>query len=697
MTSQAVTFQMLLAGVWTTVPLYNAAGVSIVRGHDPYGSWPRPTTVECEINNDTLDYDPSLPASLLYGIAGRNTRTRIFSNGNSRVWTEAGQWEPDRTPEHVPGTLRGRAWVGMTGQGVLNRIGLWTDPLRSPLYRTISARPTCIGHWPLEDSRGATRAAATVSTAAKVYGGPTFGETDSPNGASTSMQASSTSVVTGNFLSASTTAGWQVAFSMRLDSVPTSSTYVGMLNWTTSLGQRWYWNVNNTTYQFKVDAADGTNLFDSGAVLFGAGSEPDKWVTFRLKASASGGTVTVEPAWYAYGADIWGITATFSGAMGALRSWREVGDPGLDSPHFSHVYAVTGVTDDLLSFTARRAFDGYRDERVGDRFLRLCGEVGVQGYVIGNTAETQPMGPQAPVTFMQNLTEMRDTDDCRIDDERFDIALTLRTRRAMTAQTPVLTLNYPADIAQPFRKLIDDLSIRNVVTVSNRDGSDLTLSLTAGPASIQPPPAGVGSVAQTIDVNVADEDAQLPDLASWRLAKTTLTAPRYAEVTVDLLADPGLASSVMAVREGDLIRVAGYTYDPIDLIAVGIKEQIGPGAVWTVTFQTEPADPYRVGVYDDATWRWDADSTIPAGATSTAVSLVTNALTAGDVWTRTAGSLPFDADVAGEVVRVTAVSAAGAAPTYAQTLTVTRSINGVVKAIPANSEIHVHDYRRWGV
>lgn len=695
MTFQSAQLQLFLNGAWTDVPLLLSEGLKITRGHEPYGTWPRPTKIECTINNDSLNYDPSLPTATVYGIAGRNTQVRTYSNSNQRVWAEASSWTPDRTPEHTSGANRGLAWVDITAEGVLRRLGLWTDPLRSPMYRTISTRTTCIGHWPLEDDRDATRATATVSGAATVSG-VTFGESESPAGAQQSVKVSPTSLIAGQFKSASSSAGWQVAFSMKLAALPPSGTYVGMVNWRTSNGYRWFWSVNNASYQFNVTDTDGNSLYSSN-VLFGAGAEPNKWVTFRAKASASGGTVTIEPAWYAQGGALYGFTGTFTGTVGALRDFRQVGDPATDGSHISHIFGVTGVSDSLLSAAAIAVFNGYAGEVAGGRFNRLCAEQGVAAFFIGDATQTVPMGPQQADTFMSLLTEIRATDDCRIDDERFTIGLTMTTRRGLYGQSPALTLTYPSQVAIPFTKLIDDAAIRNEVTVKNRLGGETTVALLTGAASIQPPPAGVGEVKLTVDVNVAD-DRQMDNIGTWWLAKSTLTDPRFASVTVDLLANPGLASAAMSVREGSMIRVTGYNYDPIDLLVVGIVEKVGPGALWSIQFQTEPYEPYRIGTYDDGTWRWDArTSTLSAGATSAATSLTSTCTDPTDVWTTSAGSLPMDLTVSGEVVRVTAVTAAGAAPTYTQTLTVTRAINGVVKALPAGAEIHVHDYRRWGL
>jgi hypothetical protein len=472
---------------------------------------------------------------------------------------------------------------------------------------------------------------------------------------------------------------------------------VGILNWATTNGNRWYWGVNNGSYRFDVNDRDGNSLY-TGNVLWGTGAEPNKWITFRLKASVSGGTVTLEPAWYPQGAPVvYGFTGTFSGTVGALQYWRQVGDPVTINAHVSHLFGVTGVSDNLLSSQAVASFNGYVGETAADRFTRLCAENGVTSALVGTASLTQKMGPQQPDTFMALMTEIRATDDARIDDTLTAIGLTMTTRRTLYGQTPALTLTYPSQVAIPFTKIIDNVPIRNRVTVSNRVGGDVTVSLLTGAASVLPPPAGVGEVKQTVNVNVAD-DGQMDDIGAWWLAKLTLTDPRFASVTVDLLANPGLAASVMAVKEGNLLRVTGYASDPLDFIVVGIIEKIGPGALWSVTFQTEPGAPYGNGTYDDGVWRWDArTSTLSAAATSTATTLTTTCTDPNDVWTTAAGSRPFDLVVAGEQVRVTGVTAAGAAPTYTQTLTVTRSINSVVKALPISSEVHVHDYRRWGL
>lgn len=699
MTTNDVDLEMFLGGVWTAVPLYSAAGTTITRGHEPDGSWPRPARIECEINNDTLAYDPARPESALYGVAGRNTKTRVTVNGNTRVWAEASSWQPDRTPEHQPGADKGRAWTRLVAEGVLRRIGLWTDPLRSPMYRTISARATSIGHWSLEDGREAQRLSNSLTrgSSGSFKGGAVLAEADSPLGAEQSVKTAADSQLSGTFVSASNTAGWQVSFSFRLPALPGSATYETLLKWTTSVGYAWRAQANSTSYRFTVIDADG-NLLLSSPVLFGAGAEPNQWITMRIRCVQSGGNIDVQPAWYPQGAPvIYGTTVLFAGTVGGLQQWWQEGNAWVDGAHFAHVFGVTGVTDVLLSASAVASFNGYIGEKAGDRFSRLCGELGITALFIGSTAESQPMGPQRAAAFLALLKEIRDTDDCRIDDERFDIALTIRSRRVMYAQAPALVLTYPGQVAVPFARLLDDQAVTNRVTVKNAGGGEVTAELLTGPMSTQPPPAGVGEYKATVDVNVANPGVQLTDIASWHLAKGTIERPRYEAVTVDLLANPGLEAAASAVREGDYIRVDGAEPDPVHLLVVGIVDKV-PAVEHTITFQTERYDPYRVGVYDDGVWRWDTrTTTLAAPATTTATALSLTTADAGDVLTTAGGSLPYDLTIEGERVTVTAMTAPAGSGPFTQTATVTRSINGVVKAQLSGARVGVYEARRWGL
>jgi hypothetical protein len=75
-------------------------------------------------------------------------------------------------------------------------------------------------------------------------------------------------------------------------------------------------------------------------------------------------------------------------------------------------------------------------------------------------------------------------------------------------------------------------------------------------------------------------------------------------------------------------------------------------------------------------------ATIASGATSMQVD-TTNA--ASPLWTTSAGDFPFDVVVSGERMTVTNITGASSP----QTFTITRSVNGVVKAQSAGADVRL--------
>jgi adenosine/AMP kinase len=167
-------------------------------------------------------------------------------------------------------------------------------------------------------------------------------------------------------------------------------------------------------------------------------------------------------------------------------------------------------------------------------------------------------------------------------------------------------------------------------------------------------------------------------------------------VTVNL-SSPNISSTlrgqIKSAGVGDWFRITNmkkaFVYDDVNLIIVGYSETIDP-FVHSITFNCMPAEPYTVAVYDTA--RYDADgSTLTSNVTSTATSIsATNTTT---VWTTDATMFPFDIAVGGERMTVTNITGA----TTPQTMTVTRSVNGVVKAQTAGTEIVLWDTPRYAL
>jgi hypothetical protein len=260
----------------------------------------------------------------------------------------------------------------------------------------------------------------------------------------------------------------------------------------------------------------------------------------------------------------------------------------------------------------------------------------------------------------------------------------------------VFTLDYSAGhVSPPLEPVDDDQVTRNDVTATKREGGSARYTVDEGPLSTQDPPDGVGRYDTEVTVNTVT-DGELDGVAAWVANIGTLDKARWPSVTVNLSSpniSPTLRDQIKSINVGEWFTItnmdAAFVYDDIKLIVIGYTETIDP-FVHTITFNCMPADPYTVAVYD--TSRYDADgSTLTSNITSTATSLsATNTTT---VWTTDATMFPFDINVGGERMTVTNITGSSTP----QTLTVTRSVNGVVKAQTAGTEIVLWDTPRYAL
>jgi hypothetical protein len=195
---------------------------------------------------------------------------------------------------------------------------------------------------------------------------------------------------------------------------------------------------------------------------------------------------------------------------------------------------------------------------------------------------------------------------------------------------------------------------------------------------------------EAVEVNVA-RDAELGSQAGWRFHQGTWPGMRYPSVDVDLAFNQAaLADDWLAATEGDMVRVTDLPDEhppgDVDLILEGSGERWSQRS-WKPTLQCSPAGPWEVGVLgDDDLGKLDTagsalDAAFDAG-TDTTMDVET---TLGPLWTTDAGEFPFDVDVGGARVTVTAI---GAAVGQVQTFTVSTTVaNGIAKTIPAGTPV----------
>jgi hypothetical protein len=694
---QTITVQLWDGTTWIDQPTYSEGGSTVTRGSDA-DSTLRPLQILTKLNNDDNRFDTTDPVSPLYALAKRYARWRLLNNAVVVGIGEAQAYALSKTIDHVAGANRGKSSCDLRVEGTLARVLSWSTPLRSALYRRLARfyAATTIGYWPFEDGRAAGQLSNAVpngkpgSAAGITYQG------DAGSGGSAELaELTVDTVATGPFVKASATAGWQIGFTFKLAALP--ATQQPLLTWYTSDNRTWLIEVKPVGYQFTSrNTTTGAVVWTAG-VTFGSLAAPnDSYITFRIKATRNAGTgiVTVEPAWYSQQrSGILGTTGTFSDTIGYLLRWRLTGNAVIDKAAFGHLYAVTGGGDDLLADDTIAAANGHTGERAGSRFVRLCAEEGFTVNFTGSVTDTMPMGPQKPATLAGLLEQIVATDDCYIYDSRTTGNMVMRTRVHRYGQTPVMALTFPAQVVD-YDKVNATERVKNVVTIAQAEGSEATASLTTGPLSTLPAPAGIGEAKGDLTVSVADQ-GRLADLASWYLAKWTIDRAWYRSITIDLVANPSLINDANFLFPGDTITVAGIERETVRLTVVGLVEQHGH-ATRTVTIKTIPADTDDILRYDTVGDRWGAATTTLAGAlTTSTTALPFTSTDPKDRWLTT--GMPFDIVIAGERMTLLAMTAAVGTGPYTQTGTVNRAVNGVVKAHTAGTPIQVFDAARWAL
>lgn len=613
-------------------------------------------------------------------------------DGDVLATVEASSWQPERTEDHEPGAQAGRSHIDFQGEGFLRRLSLWDD-LDSPIRGYVSTLTGLVGYYPFEEPDGAQYFAnlAGGTGAAGYVGEVKLGQAGS-GGSAGAFELGAGGAVRGSFATSSGN-GYQIAVDAKLDALPTSSTYIAMWQWVDSIGRTWYWRVNDSSFLFEVTAADGTSIKTSAASY--AGREPTNWLRMRVKVTVSGSTVTYEPAWYVQDdPSPVGITDTFSSTVaGRPRSWAIIQNAYTDKARFEHLFATTDTTLDMLGGDAARSFNGFLGETASSRFIRMVNQARGGYIVLGDTAQSPYMGRQPRGTLAKVLEECARTDGGLIYDDPNRLRLVFRQNNHLLNQLPVLALTKAVDIAPPLRPILDDQQAANDITVTNWDGTEARVQDTTSPRSVQPPPAGSGRLGGKLDVSFR-WGQHLEDRGNWQLRNNTIDRPRYGQVVVDLLAHPEYARTAAAMRPGDLITLDGVEPDTIPLLAVQL-ERTGRRFPDKLVMNCVPADLYLAGEFDDGLARYDSKTTTLAeDLTPTETIWDLFVADPADRWRP--GSGGWDVIVGGERCTVTNVTTGAASGDgWAQAMTCTRSVNGVVKEHKTGAEVHIYMPARY--
>lgn len=643
-----------------------------------------------------------------------------FTDGYGNTWTVEGTAELSNRKYRFHGECSALPqqwdpsgsdiWTPVEAAGILRRLGQGTAPALSAIRRAILQLGNLAGYWPCEDGTGATVIASGLpgGVAAQFTGTPGFenqpGEADSDSeftcsAALPQVNSSSWSGKVPAYTGGTANVMRFLLYETAGD-IP-NNTVIASMRTSGTVARADLFYLTGGTLNLSGYDATGTQLFsESGS--FGIDGQPVR-VSVELKQDGTG--VQYAIATLAPGAssatDLSGVLA--SSSIGQATSWQVnpfsaacgsavIGQVSIQSAWDS----LFDLNDDLLpGGTYTGALNAWAGETAGDRFARLCSENGIACRVYGYPAVTVPMGGQAVATLLDLLQECETADRGLIYEPRTTLGLGYRTSHSMCAQAPELTLDYDQDQLQaPLSPTDDDQYTVNdwVLTMGNASSSGASFELALDDGS--PMSTGViGDYNNTQTVNVATY-GWLQDETGWYLNISDCDEERYPVICCDLAAsgiwaDASLYGQVQDLDIGGhlaLLTALTPWLPPgtISQLMYGVTEIIAD-FTYQDAWNCVPESPYEVAV-ETAAHADTAGSSLASSATSAATTLSV-ATTAGPLWTTSSSDFPFAVVISGEEITVTNITGSSSP----QTFTVTRSVNGVVKAQAAGAAVALYN------
>lgn len=630
------------------------------------------------------NHTPRNPRSAYWPYVRRMTPVQLLldAGDGDLTWFEgfisnaAPRWDKSgRTPLQT---------VVITAKGILHRLIKGAAALRPALLRAITAAGP-VSWWPLDDGADATQAASGLASSRPLTGAqpPSFGVTAGDGltgapGAYVEVIADEAYVgaVSGP-VGELPPAGWSFQCWTYVESVPAAEidgsfdqAHVVRIDGAGSITrlQLAHDANNDGTQGITLYVYDATTTGPLGGFGFTVVGPYPRWVHVRIRVrQGAGNTVDIN-------LDVDGGTDVTPSSFGGGGNPLTLGAPTTFTAGATS--AISGALDDPVGIlhagvaqpmffadpdapSLHEAGLAYVGETVSERMARLCAEEGIAITVAAG--DTPTMGPQGTDTLVAELRKGEATDAGVLFEDGFGLAYQPRSARYNADYTLDLLAS---DLAEPPEPVEDDQTIRNALTVKRTGGSSARYEDAESIAAETRIDQG--------DVEISsDTDTGLLNHASWRVKLTTVPVMRLDSLTLDLAARPTLIPTWVASGLGGRMRVASIPDDRIDDLDVfveGASEEIGPKD-WMVETTCSPALPYTVAVIEgagapDKPWRLDTGgSELTRDVTTTATTL--RVCTTGVVpWTTDAAfpdDFPFDVDVDGEQVPVSAIAAMTAA------------------------------------
>lgn len=700
LTPLGVLVELYYDATWNDITSYVLVrdGIEISRGLSPgdTASVADPQTCTLTLNNQAGRFTPSNPRSPLYGKIGRNTQLRVSVVHSATTYVrfvgEVSEWP-------VRWDVSGKdVWTSVTASGVLRRIGQRKSVGRSPLRATLGTSTTLgrDSYWPMEDGKkgrlpgGTWGSAISGGKGLTIQSGKTGDLVDGWDG-SDPLPEMNTAIAYGRCRYQGAGTAWTVwvnAFIPAAGAPAEGKLVEFTCSGTARTWQLWIGGTGLNDLRLVVVSAGGSTLLDTG---YAFAWELSGYFRLQIEAVQDGTDIDYAIASLEQGRFTGYVAAgTLGGRTCGKPAAVEIGNGNLGGVAMGHVFVASQLNS---LFSANSQLAGYAYELTSTRAERLAGEAGTSAATFGTAL--QRMGVQRRARAVDLMADVADVDGL-IHDHRTLLALAYRTRLDRANPT-VAALSYD-DLKPPFDPVADDRHVVNDVTVTRTDGASARVDITSGPLSTLEPPNGVGLYDESVELNLYSDD-QVEDAAAWRAAVGTYDSVRVPSLTIDLASNASLIATVAGLDIYDALEVSGLpTWMPPGILRQSIightetLEQFG----WTITFACVPQAPYDVVILDD-TPSIEADRLSPSASTlaasyddnDTSLSVASSV----DTWITTAthaSSFPFDIEINGERMSVTAITGTSSPWTF----TVTRGLDGYAAAHAVGSTVRLARPRR---
>lgn len=630
------------------------------------------------LNNQNGDYTAFNPTGANYPNVALNTpiRRRV-SLDNGATWATRWQGYADGWKPSVLDAAATRRIVTVNAIGKLGQLDGQNKPLRSPVVRALTkSAPTVM--WPLESGPAADIGGVDLAALGPV----TYGDQNMAAGIAGYADLTAGGYLTTR-LPSTVTGPYRITCHVRVTDNPAGAFYAPV---TLRGSDGTLWEMFFTAFPAAALHMAGDGVFGNSATGIIPTPQDGQWHAFTCIIEQNGADVRVRVYWDDVLAS---DTPAFTGGTYTLPARMTAAAVGA---HWLTPATSLGVNNNLhvsglairagtnATYAAVPSLTGYVGELASDRLTRIAGEEGITLDLAGTS--NIAMGPQAIDTTSNLFRSCAEADRGLLYDG-LGPGVGYRCRSSMYNQTPTVFDMALTQVTPPFEPDFDRQNVGNVLTVDRKGGAAATVAVTTG----QNGTAKIGNEPTSATVNVAD-DTYLQRIAAWLAGLGTVEGFRFPGLNADLRIVPAKAAALLAMKPGDLLRVANprskavdLPPEAIDLLAVGWVETT-TADTWVLAFNAAPGAPWRIFTIN--TDRVDAAaSTLVAGITAGAASCqVTGPLP----WDTTA--TPVDVVIAGQ--RNTVSSIVGSTPPQTFNFSA-RGVNGITKALPAGAEVHVAD------